>query len=603
MMLWLFILPLGAGCLLWLFRRNYALSLVLALGFSAAHFAVAYLLCQAGADISYSFAPYGFGLWFRADAIAQLYLLLSAGMFILLALYTTGFCRDKSWGGAYQFCLWVSLAMLDGALLSDHLALTLFFWEGLLCTLFGMLLLRNTEKPQTAIKALTVAGTADLLLMLGIALTIHAAGTARLSEMHHLPISGWGAVGCACLLAGSLGKAGCVPFHSWIPDAAADAPTPFLAAFPGSLEKIAGISLASRIVTGLYDFHHGSAASICVMTVGAVTLLYGVSMALIQKDMKRLLSWHAISQVGYIVLGLGSGVAVGVAGGVYHLLNNVLYKSGLFMAAGILERQAGTTDLHNLGGLGRKLPLTTASTLIFALSIAGFPGTNGFTSKELIFDAALEIHPAFYIAALVGAFMTAASFLKLTRSAFFGKFAAPQKDVREAGPAALLPTVLLAAGCLVCAFFPVLPLDKWIGGAYGFEESFAAMPKSPVLVGLSCGVLALAVLDHVYGSRKEGSALKAADHLHYAPGMKQYYACAERGALDPYRWLMGGVDAFSRGCAWVESGVSWLCDTGIPGAVRNIGDTLSRFNTGSLSRYLALAVCGLVAVGFIFYLA
>lgn len=602
MMIGLLILPIAAGCLLWLSRKNHTLSLMLTVGFSVAHLVITYLLCQGSEAISYSFAPYGFELWFRIDSISRMYLLVSACMFVLLALYTVSFCRGKKWGGAYQFFLWLSLSMLDGALLSDHMALTLFFWEGLLCTLFAMLLLRNLEKPDTAIKALILAGTADLLLMLGIVLTIHAAGTARISEIHHLPISGWGAVGFGCLLAGALGKAGSVPFHSWIPDAAVDAPTPFLAAFPGSLEKTAGIYLASRIVTGLYDFHHGSVASTCVMIVGAVTLLYGVSMALIQKDLKRLLSWHAISQVGYIILGLGSGEAIGVAGGVYHLLNNVLYKTGLFMVAGILEKQAGTTDLHDLGGLRKKLPLTTVSAVIFALSIAGFPGTNGFTSKELIFDAALETHPLFYIAALLGAFMTTASFLKFIRSAFFGKTTAPQENVREAGPAMLIPTVLLALACIVCSVYPVLPLDQWIGGAYGFEESFATMPKSPLLVGLSCAVLALALADHIYGSRRDGSALKAADHLHYAPGMKQYYRCAERGTFDPYRWLMGAADVFSRACAQVERGISWLYDTAIPGTVKGIGNVLSHFNTGSLSRYLALAVCGLIAVALIFYL-
>ncbi len=317
----------------------------------------------------------------------------------------------------------------------------------------------------------------------------------------------------------------------------------------------------------------------------------------------RLLAYLASSQGGYIVLGLGTGLSLGVAGGVYHLLNNVLYKSGLFMAAGILELQAGTTDLHQLGGMRRRLPVTAACVIVFALSIAGFPGTNGFASKELIFDAALEIHPLFYVSALIGAFMTAVSFLKLTRAAFFGKEQSPVQAPREAGPALLIPTVLLAVACLVCAFAPALPLDRWIGASYGWAESFASHPKSPVLVALSCAVLALAALDHIYGSRKTGKAIEAADHLHYAPGVKQAYALAERGAFDPYRWLMGAVDGFARACVWVEKGVSWLYDTGLPGAAKAAGDALSRFDNGRLARYLILAVCGLAAVALILWLA
>lgn len=600
---WMLLLPVAAGSLLWLLRRSRAATLAVTLIASLGHLLLALLVCRGGAAVTFAFAPVGFEIAFAVDGLTKLYLLMAAGMFPLLAVFSWDACKAKPWGGAYLFCLYISLAMIDGALLSDHLALTLFFWEGLLCTMFGMLLLRNAENPRTATKALVLGGTADLLLMLGIALTIHAAGTGRISQMRALPIAGWGAAGCACLLAGALGKAGCMPFHSWIPDAAQDAPTPFLAAFPGSLEKIAGVYLASRVITQVYAFAPGSGMSLAVSIVGAVTLLGGVAMALIQKDMKRLLAYHAISQVGYIVLGLGTGLAVGVAGGAYHLLNNVLYKSGLFMVAGIVEARAGTTDLHQLGGLRRRMPVTTACMVVFALSIAGFPGTNGFTSKELIFDAALETHVVFYLAAVIGAFMTAASFLKLTRAAFFGKEQSPITPVREAGPDGLTPTVLLALACLLCAVWPALPLDRCIGAAYGFAQSFAAMPKSPVLVGVSCAVLALAVLDHWYGSRKTGSALQAADHLHYAPGAKQFYALAEKGAFDPYRWLMGAANGFSVACAKLEQGVSWLYDKGVPGAARWVGDALSRFDNGRLSRYLLLAVCGLAAVGLIFLLS
>ncbi len=599
----LLLLPLIAGCLLWLLRKNKAASLAVTLICSLGHLALAGYACQPGASLTFGFVPYGFEGVFAADSLTRLYLLMAAGMFPVLAVFSWDACKNRPWGGAYLFCLYVSLAMIDGAILSDHLALTLFFWEGLLCTMLGMLLLRNAENPHTAQKALIVDGTGDLLLMLGIALTIHAAGTGRISEMRALPVSGWGAVGCACLLAGSLGKAGCMPFHSWIPEAAKDAPTPFLAAFPGSLEKILGVYLASRVITQMYDFQPGSPMSVAVCAVGAVTLFGGVAMALIQKDMKRLLAYHAISQVGYIVLGLGTGLPVGVIGAAYHLLNNAIYKSGLFMAAGMVETQAGTTDLHQLGGLRRKMPITAVCTVIFALSIAGFPLTNGFTSKELIFDAALETNIVFYIVAVAGAFMTAASFLKLTRAAFFGKERAPVDRVREAGPASLIPTALLALACLLCAAWPALPLDTWLGAGYGYAQSFAAIPKSPVLVAISCGMLALAALDHWYGSRRTGSALQAADHLHNLPGVKQLYALAEKGVFDPYNWFMAIANGFSLACAKVEQGVTWLYDAGIPGAQKAVGGLLSRLDNGSLPRYLLLAMAGVAAVALIFLLA
>ena len=130
--------------------------------------------------------------------------------------------------------------------------------------------------------------------------------------------------------------------------------------------------------------------SIVMMTIGAVTILLAVMMALIQKDYKRLLSYHAISQVGYMILGIGTALPVGIVGGLFHMINNAMFKSGLFLTGGAVEKQTGTTDLHNLGGLGRKMPVTFACFLMLALSISGVPPFNGFFSKELIFDGALK---------------------------------------------------------------------------------------------------------------------------------------------------------------------------------------------------------------------
>src|SRR5690242_16824892 len=125
-----------------------------------------------------------------------------------------------------------------------------------------------------------------------------------------------------------------------------------------------------------------------MMTIGAVTLLLAVLMALIQKDFKRLLSFHAISQVGYMILGIGTGTAFGIVGGLFHMVNNALYKSTLFLTGGAVERQAGTTDLKKIGGLGKSMPITWGCFLVAALSISGVPFTNGFYSKELIYHGA-----------------------------------------------------------------------------------------------------------------------------------------------------------------------------------------------------------------------
>ncbi len=141
------------------------------------------------------------------------------------------------------------------------------------------------------------------------------------------------------------------------------------------------------------------------MIIGAATILFAVMMALIQKDFKKLLSYHAISQVGYMILGIGTGLPAGIVGGLFHMINHAMYKSCLFLTGGSVEKQAGTTDLKKLGGIGRLMPVTFICFIIAAAAISGVPPLNGFFSKELVYDGALERHWIFYAAALSAHFL------------------------------------------------------------------------------------------------------------------------------------------------------------------------------------------------------
>ncbi|HWQ58928.1 MAG TPA: proton-conducting transporter membrane subunit [Clostridia bacterium] len=605
LLLALCLMPVLGGGLAWLARGKHqnALRMLVVLLFGAADFLAALaLFLGGGASGVLAFGTEGLALTFAVSGLSSLMLLFASFMFLAVAVYAASWFRKKEGSGLYLLLLFVSLGMVNGALMSDNLGILLFFWEGLLCTLFGILLIGRRDNPKTAIKALALSGTADLIMMLGIVTTAHVAGTLNMSGISHLPIRGLGALGCACMLLGAMGKAGAMPFHSWIPDAATDAPAPFLAAFPGSLEKIAGIYLMARIVGDLYAVRPGSGMSLFAMIIGAATLFFGVAMALIQKDMKRLLSYHAISQVGYMILGIGTGLAVGIMGGVFHMMNHVLYKSGLFITAGAVEDQTGTTDLHKIGGLGRVMPATAACFIVCALSIAGFPGFNGFFSKELIFDAALESGAAFYVVALLGAFMTAASFLKLGGAAFFGKVRLPQnhRGAKEAPAGILVPALVLSAMCVFFGAYNAFPLDRLIGPALGSHEAFGGWPHSTALVLISCAALVLALVDHLYGRKRDGGALQAADHIHYAPGVRQCYALAERGKLDPYFFLMAAANGFSAACVWVEKGVSYLYDKAIPALVTGAGRALRAFWNGSVSRYLVIAAVGVACILAIF---
>ncbi|HOB86932.1 MAG TPA: proton-conducting transporter membrane subunit [Bacillota bacterium] len=592
------VLPAVVGVVLWLIK-NYPLRLILGLASAAANLLFAVSLFRSeGFYKVFPFAAGGLNISFNVYGFSSLFLTFIAVCFLLVILYSVVYFKGKKHAGLFLLYMYISLAMMNGAFMSDNLGILLFFWEGLLCTLFGILLINNLHHPRTAVKALILAGTADLLMMLGIIITAYQAGTLCISQMEKLPVAGAAAVGFACMMLGAIGKAGSMPFHSWIPNAAEDAPTPFMVAFPAALEKFLGIYLAARIVMDIYDVQPGSGASIAVMTIGTLTIVLAVAMALIQKDMKRLLSYHAFSQVGYMVLGIGTALPIGIMGGIFHMLNHVIYKSCLFMTAGSVELQTGTTDLKQFSGLGRKMPLTMTCFIISALAISGVPPLNGFFSKELVFDAALESNIVFYLGALLGAFMTAISFLKLGRAAFGGELKLPagRQNVRESGPGIFLPMAVLAILCVLFGVANTLPLDGLLGPAVGDPHKYSGWPHSATLVVISVAVLLLALVDHLYGSRKSGGALYAADHIHYAPGLKTIYDLAERQVFDPYIWLLQIARGVSAVCNWIERGIIWLYDDAVVGIVKGAGNLLQRANDGSLSRYLLVAVSGVAGI-------
>ncbi|HWQ99029.1 MAG TPA: proton-conducting transporter membrane subunit [Clostridia bacterium] len=596
-------LPILGGLVIWLLRKYYAAQVATVLVFGLGNvFLCLALFLGGGASVDLPFAGYGFEAKFVSSGLSAVLPLFASVVAFLLARYSVTYYRNKKEGGLFLLFFFLSVGFVNGALLSDNLPVMLVFWEGLLIAMSGLLLIGNLHKPRAAIKMLWISGVADLMLMLGVIITIHVAGTGNISSITRLPVEGVGAVGCVLMLLGALGKAGAIPFHSWIPLAAEDAQSPFLALFPASLEKILGIGLAIRIITQIYDVQPGSPVSTFVMIIGSITLFFGVAMAFIQKDMKVLLSYSTISQVGFMILALGSALPVGIVGALFHLFNHVLYKSGLFLTTGAIEKRTGTTDLRHISGLGRLMPVTAACFVVFGLAISGFPGFNGFFSKELIFDAALETNVVFYIVALVGAVMTALTLLKLGGSAFFGKLSLPQgvKYVKEAPVGMTLPAVVLALFCVLLGVFNKFAHTVLLQPALGYTETFGGWPKSALLVAFSIAALTIAVLDYLYGRKKTGSALHSTDHIRNAPVLRQLYALAEAGKLDPYNWLTATVGGFSRACMAVEKGVSWVYDKGVPGFVRWISSLLHRAANGSLTRYLALAASGLVLVAILF---
>ena len=604
----LVLLPLAVGLLTFAFAKHARAVQTLSVLCAAAQLAAVIALFYAGGFAAFSLPLSGQGveLRFAWGGYSGAFLLMTQAVVLFVCAYSAAWLRNKAYAGRFMLYLMLSVASVNGALLSDNLVGMLFFWEGMLCTQLLLLLIGNTARPHTAVKALTISGLADLLLIGGIALTAANAGTFTISEISALPMTGTGRLGFALMFLGAAGKAGCMPFHSWIPNAAEDAPAPFLVAYPGSLEKLMGIYLCARLVYQIYDVQPGGIDSILIMTLGVATLLFAVAMALVQKDMKRLLAYHAVSQVGYMILGIGTCLPVGLIGGVFHMINHVVYKSCLFMTAGAVEERTGTTDARKLGGLAKVMPVTAVCFTLSALAISGVPPFNGFFSKELIFDAALESGVWFYLGALLGAVLTAISFLKLGRALFTGETKMPQRENGEAAPASspLMTAAMsvMAAASLVLGLANVPVVNDFLAKAMGYTGSFGGWPKSPLLVCLSLAALGLAVLDHIYGCKKTGAPITAADHIHEAPVLREIYALAAKGVFDPYNWLTGLAAAVAYLGDAAERGIRWLFDEGLIHGAHHFGGILSRLDSGEISLYIGMAFFGLAGMAFILML-
>jgi hydrogenase-4 component F len=258
----------------------------------------------------------------------------------------------------------------------------------------------------------------------------------------------------AFLIVGFGTKAGLAPFHPWLPDAHAEAPTPVSALLSGVMLKVAIYALV-RTVSLFYPGF--SSISMFVLALGVFTLVIGDIMALAQDDLKRMLAYSSVSQMGYVLMGFGIGTPLGIFAGVFHLLNHALAKSLLFLSTGAVTYSTGVRRISDLGGLAKKMPVTTFCFFAGALAIAGIPPFNGFQSKLALFVAGAGAGVWWaVIFGLAGSLITLLVLLRAAKAVFWGKMsgAVSGPTVKEAPLTVTVPMVVLAVLCLGIGLFP-----------------------------------------------------------------------------------------------------------------------------------------------------
>jgi len=557
--------------------------------------------------LSLPWLGHGMDFELRLYQFSQFILLAVSGFTFLITLYSTVRMAASARLREYYGYLFLTSGMAAGAVLANNFVPLVFFWEGLLITLYAMITIgAKPNSHRTAVKSFLIGGFCDFSMILGIAILWSQTGTLRLSDISVVP-QGLTAVSFYLMMIGAIGKAGSMPFHTWIPDAAVDAPVSVMAFIPAALEKLLGIYMLARICLDLFKLEVNSQFSLVLMTIGALTIVLAVFMALIQKDLKKLLSYHAVSQVGYMMLGIGTAVPIGIAGGIFHMINHAMYKSGLFLAAGSVEQQTGTTELKKLGGLAKAMPLTALGFLVCAAAISGIWPLNGFVSKEMIFHGSYETgYTIFTIAAWLGAILTFASFLKAGHSVFFGPRSLESAVVRESKLPVTIPILALAALCALFGVYNALPLKLFIqpilagraamGEHVDFTAHALALFNPIALISMACLLIAFAL--HVFGFKRGGNkAYLASEPIHRLPVLHTVYDWAEARVFDLYEQGIKFLQLLSRFLfRFVDRPIDAFYEKIVVAVGRACTGVLKAAHNGFYANYLAWTIGGLVLI-------
>ncbi|MBC8468852.1 MAG: NADH/ubiquinone/plastoquinone (complex I) [Planctomycetes bacterium] len=328
------------------------------------------------------------------------------------------------------------------------------------------------EELEASFKYMVLGSIASVFILFAIALIYGNTGTLNMAYISKaIQNSGLNAgltFALAMFMAGFGLKAALVPFHAWLPDAHPSAPAPISAMLSGVLIKALGVYSLARIIFNVFGV--SVAVGWVLITLGVLSMVVGVFLAVGQWDFKRLLAYHSISQMGYVILGLGIGAlilanngkvewaAMAILGGMFHLVNHAVFKSLLFLTSGSVEMSTGTRQLKELGGLAEKLPFTRATCTVASASIAGIPPFNGFWSKMILVIASVQAGFLWLAAVtVIVSLVTLISFLKIQRYVFLGELPENLRQTKENKGFMLIAMVFLACLCLLMGSLVLVP--------------------------------------------------------------------------------------------------------------------------------------------------
>ena len=604
---WLFLLlPLAVAAINWLCFRKCAccaatLSILSALGTFG--LCVAYLsgaLPTATPDI-YTWMPIttegmpSLSLGLLMDPLAMRMMLVVTGIGLLVHIFSIGYMKgDPSNKSRYFAGLSIFMFSMTMIVMADNLAMTFIGWE--MVGFSSYLLIGHWFNKESAAdaakKAFITNRVGDFGFLIGILLTMAVFGTLTFSEMGTATAGIPAAVLTAtvlCLFCGAVGKSAQFPLHVWLPDAM-EGPTPVSALIHAATMVAAGVYMLVRLQVSMGEAAFTDTACTVIASVGAITAVLAALMAVQQDDIKRVLAYSTLSQLGYMVMAVG--LLAGEAA-MFHLYTHAWFKALLFLGAGaIIVGCHHEQDIWKMGGLAKKMPITTVCFLMGTFALIAIPGFSGFFSKELILDAALAKSPVFFWVGAGVAALTTFYMARLCLVAFLGNARAHGAEhATEKSFTMSLPLIILAVMAIISGYgFVADSLVPFEGfHAHGFE------PGLPFYVSMGSLVLGLALAWLVYGCGKRSTDPLAGNALSTA--------LRERMYIDKFydKGLIGLVqDCGTRILEFIDTTlIRGICVQGTSWLIGRFGILLSWIQGGSLRAYSLVIGLGVLFIMFI----
>jgi NADH-quinone oxidoreductase subunit L len=577
----------------------------------------------------------------RFDYLSAVMALVVTGVGSLIHLYSIGYMKQDPDNPRYFSYLNLFMSAMLILILADNLLVMFIGWEGV--GLASYLLIgfwfKDTEKAKAGMKAFIVNRIGDLGFLLGIFVIFWSllsqlpAGTALSSfsfaELQHYiqylqqaEIFGFSAIEVAgfCLLLGAIGKSAQIPLHVWLPDAMAG-PTPVSALIHAATMVTAGVYMIARM-NFLYTL--APIASTTIAIIGAVTALVAASIALFQNDIKKVLAYSTVSQLGFMFMAVGVGA---YTAGIFHLMTHAFFKGLLFLGAGsVIVAMHHQQDIRRMGGLFRHIKITSITFLIASLAIIGFPGFSGFFSKdEILWKTIAYHHPIIWLMGMIAAILTAFYMTRLFCLVFLGSprtthstdDAHDAHTPRENPPIMTIPLILLAIFSAIGGFIGIPhvithkspPIESWLAPIFVKQSSVTAyipiFSEWTVMILALCGMLlGVAIAFTLYLGKNNAENSIACERAYQQPNVGGFLGFLYRLVYHKYyideiyqAIIVRPIHLISRDGLWPFDQIVIDGIVNLSAKIAQLcGRILSWFQTGNVKLYLYAMAIGLISM-------